>query len=73
MLSFIKAKFTQNEHAKQGLLATGNKIIAEVTKDTLWGTGIPLANQRALDETTWAGRVWMNNMLICIRSELKGV
>ena len=38
----ITAKFIQNENLHRCLLATGDKLLAEATKDTLWGIGLPL-------------------------------
>ena len=34
---------------------TKNKLIIECTKDTLWGTGVPLDNEKCLDSSMWKG------------------
>ena len=38
----IEAKFTQNPRIMQALLETGDKDLVECTKDSLWGTDVPL-------------------------------
>ena len=66
----IKQKYSQNPSVRNSLLSTGTKIIAESTKDTLWGTGVVLSDRNALDESTWSSRGWMNVLLTCIWHEL---
>ena len=66
----IKAKFQQDINAREALINTGNKVIAETSSDTLWGTGIPLNSPDALVEDTWENRGWMHKILTRIRTEL---
>ena len=54
---------------------TKNKLIVECTQDTLWGTGIPLDNEKCLDSTMWKGhgskRQGIMGEILCeIRQEL---
>ena len=35
--------------------STKNKLIIECAKDTLWGTGVPLDNEKCLDSSMWKG------------------
>ena len=65
----IRAKFHQNHHLMMILKSTGTKIIVEATRDHLWGTGIPLQDQKALDPENWYNTGWMSSMLATIRAE----
>ena len=38
----LRAKFTQNPSLLHILLSTGNKLLVECSKDSIWGTGVPL-------------------------------
>ena len=49
----IRAKFHQNHHLMMILKSTRTKIIIEAMRDCLWGTGIPLQDQKALDPENW--------------------
>ena len=52
----IKQKFQMNPNPRHMLLDhTKNKLIIECTKDTLWGTGVPLDNEKCLDSSMWKG------------------
>ena len=52
----LKKKFQMNPHPRHMLLDhTKNKLIIECTKDTLWGTGVPLDNDNGLDSSMWKG------------------
>ena len=46
------AKFEQNQDHADVLLATGQKKLAEATKDKLWGVGVRLSDPRVLDPTS---------------------
>ena len=55
---------------------TKNKLIIECTKDTLWGTGVPLDNKKCLDSSMWKGhgikkQGIMGEILCEIRNELE--
>ena len=49
----IKAKFVQNPLLLQMLKSTGTKVIVEASPDKLWGTGISLWDNQALDPSHW--------------------
>ena len=65
----IKAKFEQNPFILEVLSSTGNKIICESCKDTLWGTGLALHEDTALDQTKWTNQGLMGEILMQIRHE----
>ena len=66
-----------NPNPKRMLLDhTKNKLIIECTKDTLWGTGVPLDNEKCLDSSMWKGHGTkkqgiMGEILCEIRNELE--
>ena len=47
----IREKFFQNPGLMAVLLNTGTKKLVESSYNDLWGTGIPMSNPNALDET----------------------
>ena len=51
------------------LLNTGNKSLVESSYDELWGTGIPLSDPSALDETHWKSVGLLGKILMTVRSE----
>ena len=65
----IRAKFFQNPGLTAALLNTGTKNLVESSYDDLWGTGIPLSDPSALDETKWktVGTPWKNVNVCRIR------
>ena len=65
----IRAKFFQNPGLMAALLNTGNRKLVESSYDNLWGTGIPLSDPSALDETQWKSIGLLGKMLMVIRSE----
>ena len=73
----IKQKFQMNPNPRHMLLDhTKNKLIIECTKDMLWGTGVPLDNEKCLDSSMWKGRGTKNQgimgEILCeIRNELE--
>ena len=67
----LRAKFSQNSHLKERLLSTGDKNLAEATKEKLWGCGVGLYEQGCLDSSRWTRRGIMGDTLISIRDELK--
>ena len=65
----IREKFLQNPPLLAMLKTTTPKVLAEVTTDRLWGTGIRLWDTYALDIEKWSGTGWLSRMLITIRDE----
>ena len=68
-LEGVKAKFTQNPDLMNMLRTTIPKLLAEMTTDQTWGTGIHLHNLDALDHTKWQSHGWLSSILISIRDE----
>ena len=65
----IRAKFFQNPGLMAALLNTGTKNLVESSCDDLWGTGIPLSDPAALDESKWKTVGLLGKMLMSVRSE----
>ena len=67
------AKFTQNPHLKDFLLATGRRILVEASKrDKFWGVGIGLKNRIKLaDRRQWIGKNQMGETLMEVRQFLR--
>ena len=71
--SGIKQKFLANETPRQLLLTkTKGKRIAECSKDSVWGCGMAIHNDKCLDTNMWTGQGIMGKMLEEIRTELIG-
>ena len=51
------------------MLNTGTKNLVESSYDDLWGTGIPLSDPAALDESRWKTVGLLGKMLMSVRSE----
>lgn len=70
----IKAKFAQNKHCLDFLLATENRQIAEASRsDFVWGTGTGLWERDALESKKWSGQNKLGKMLMRARSELSSI
>ena len=65
----IRAKFFQNPGLMAVLLNTENKNMVESSYDELWGTGLPLSDPAALDESQWKSVGLLGKMLITVRLE----
>ena len=65
----ILAKYLQNEKARQVLLATKDKTLAECTTDKLWGIGFPLQHQDSLNSKKWTGYRLLGKLLEECRTE----
>ena len=65
----IKEKFHQNPMLLSMLKTTSPKILAEATPDRLWGTGIALRDNGALQKDKWTSTGWLSKMLFTIRLE----
>ena len=63
----IAAKFEQNPLLLQFLLATRPLKLAESSYDRLWGTGIHLNDDKALDQTYWYNQGILGEVLTEIR------
>ena len=67
----LRAKFTQNPSLLRILLSTGNKLLVECSKDSIWGTGVPLYRWDCLQKRHWAGNGKLSDLLMEIRDTCK--
>ena len=63
-------KFRLDPRAREFLLQTGNRILAEAGPNLIWGTGAKLNHPDVLDTIKWKGNNELGNILCKIRSEL---
>ena len=68
----IYAKFhdAQAVGAQEELLATGDLIIGEASRNTKYGTGIHISDPNAADHTKWEGENLIGTLLRATRDEL---
>lgn len=71
-LRAVKAKFLQNDMLGGILCNTRSLTIVEASKDRLWGTGIHLRDNKALQRDQWRGPGLMNEILEQVRDHLNG-
>ena len=64
----IKTKFVQNPWLTNLLLSTNDELLAEVTYDKFWGTGVPFHRHDCTDRTQWHGTGIMGEMLMAIQN-----
>ena len=68
----LEAKFIQNEHLKEALLATNDTIIGEANpSDLQFGIGMSLTNKHSLDNTKWRGANLHGETLMDVRSAIR--
>lgn len=66
------AKFSQNQHLKNKLLNTGNKIIVECSPyDTIWGNGLNITDTLNTPQNEWKGTNRLGNILMRVRENLR--
>ena len=65
-----RAKFTQNDHCKQVLLATGQDALAEAGPNQVWGIGLRINDDNAYDKCKWNGQNVLGELLTQLRNEL---
>ena len=70
MKNGIYEKFSQNKDAKRALFETGNKVLAEASRDTYWGCGIHVTNESVLMKDNWEGKNHIGRLLMEIKEEL---
>jgi ribA/ribD-fused uncharacterized protein len=70
MYEGMKAKFTQNEIAKNFLLNTGDCLLAEASYNKTWGTGLSLFDQNNGDRGKWLGRNVTGEVLMNVRQNM---
>ena len=69
----IKEKFFQNLGLMVALLNTGTKKLVELSFNDIWGTGIPISNMNALDETIWKSIGLLGKILMTVRAEKQDI
>ena len=67
-----QCEFQSNAAAVEELMKTGDKVTAEATRDTHWGTAVNLAGEAVLDQISWHGGNVMGQILMKIRNEMYG-
>ena len=67
----LRAKFIQNPSLLCILLSTGNKLLVECSKDSIWSTGVPLYRWDCLQRRHWAGNGKLSDLLMEIRDTCK--
>ena len=66
------AKFTQNQHMKEELLSTGDRIIAEASPyDRRYGIGLGASDARAQNPTEWRGSNWLGEAIMKVRNTIQ--
>jgi ribA/ribD-fused uncharacterized protein len=65
-----RAKFRQNAHLLEQLLATRGTLVEASPFDRIWGIGLRATDPRAQDPTTWRGQNLLGNILTELRDEL---
>jgi len=65
------AKFSQNSHLCDFLLATGNTVLVEASPcDQIWGIGLEESDERTKDPAKWQGQNLLGFTLMDVRSRL---
>lgn len=70
MKDILRAKFSQDERAKQELLDTGAKKLAESGRSPYFASGLSLTSRYILDTTKYTARNKMGEILEQLRTEL---
>lgn len=68
----LRCKYGQSEDLKKRMIGTGDKILAEcAVKDTIWGIGLSMHDERRFDMEQWRGQNLLGKCLMAVRSELQ--
>jgi ribA/ribD-fused uncharacterized protein len=66
------AKYEQNATIAADLLSTDNDELVEASPtDRIWGIGLAVDNDDALDKTKWRGTNWLGQVLMRVRDTLR--
>ena len=71
LVQACRAKFRENERARNFLLDTENTVLAEASKNETYGIGMTLNSKTIGDQATWTGRNELGKILMQIRTELQ--
>lgn len=67
----IRAKISQNMKIYDKLVSTRGKSIGEASqRDTVWGTGVGIFQNNALNKSSWKGQNILGELLVEIRENL---
>ena len=66
----IFEKFRQNELLANLLMSTESQMLAEASRDTDWGTGMSLYDERCLVQSTWYAQGLLGTILEEVRQKL---
>ena len=66
----ITAKMEQNPLAKAALLRTADYVLGEASRDSFWGTGLPLHHKKANDPNFWTGENHLGKIMTDVRNTL---
>lgn len=67
------AKFGQNPALKAALLATGDSVLVEASPyDRIWGIGLAETHPDARNPARWRGTNWLGEVLMEVRTTLRG-
>ena len=69
MRNIVLAKFSQNPLLKEKLLATGDAVLAEATRDAFWGIGAGRKGALEGNQSVW-GQNHLGTILMEVRAEL---
>ena len=67
----VHAKFKQNIKLTNMLIMSGNKKLAEASRDDVWGTGFYLGHVNCADPNKWINQGILGQMLCKLRTELQ--
>ena len=67
----VHAKFRQNIKLTNLLIMSGNKKLAEASRDDVWGTGFYLGHAHCADPDRWVNQGILGQMLCKLRAELQ--
>lgn len=68
----VLEKFRQNEELKRQILNTGDALLAEcAVRDTIWGIGLSMKDERRLDPAKWQGSNLLGKVLMQVRDVLR--
>ena len=71
MINGLRAKFQQNENLSNKLVNTGERQIAEISRnDRTWGIGLGMTDPNAFNKQKWVGKNQLGNLLIKVREEI---
>lgn len=65
------AKFRQNSHLKDKLLATENELVEASPYDKIYGIGLSATDPRAKNKETWLGTNWLGEVLTEVREIIR--